>query len=255
MDVRTEWPIHEIARLTGTTSRTLRHYGDVGLLRPSRVGSNGYRYYDEDALARLQRILLLRELGLGLPGIAEALDGQREHAEALDAHLDWLRSERDRIDRQIASVRTTIDRLRGGEQLMAEEMFDGFDHTQYKQEVEERWGKEAYASGDRWWRGLSEAQRREFVQTQKALASDWGHAARAGVDAASDEAQALAQRHYDWLTEAYQGKAPVAEHLIGLAEMYVADPRFAANYEATRGDGGAEFVRNALTEYAARNLR
>lgn len=135
-----DWPIHEVARLTGTTSRTLRHYGDVGLLLPSRVGANGYRYYDEKALSRLQRILLLRELGLGLPTIAQALDGQTEHAEALGAHLEWLRSERDRIDRQIVSVRTTIDRLKGDEQLMAEEMFDGFDHTQYKDEVEERWG-------------------------------------------------------------------------------------------------------------------
>jgi DNA-binding transcriptional MerR regulator len=62
-----DWSIQEIARLSGTTSRTLRHYGDIGLLPPSRVGSNGYRYYDEQALARLQRILLLRELGLGFP--------------------------------------------------------------------------------------------------------------------------------------------------------------------------------------------
>lgn len=249
-----EWPIHEVARLTGTTSRTLRHYGDVGLLPPSRVGPNGYRYYDEDALSRLQRILLLRELGLGLSSIAEALGGQTEHAEALGAHLEWLRSERDRIDRQIASVRTTIDKLRGGEQLMAEEMFDGFDHTQYKEEVEERWGKDAYASGDRWWRGLSDAQKRQFRQTAKTLASDWSRAALAGIDPASDEAQALAERHYAWLTEAYQGTAPSAEHLTGLAEMYVADPRFAANYEASPGDGGAEFVRDALKEYAGRNL-
>jgi MerR family transcriptional regulator, thiopeptide resistance regulator len=254
MEVRREWPIHEVARLTGTTSRTLRHYGDVGLLEPSRIGANGYRYYDEDALSRLQRILLLRELGLGLPTISQALDGQTEHAEALGAHLEWLRSERERIDRQIASVRTTIEKLRGGEQLMAEEMFDGFDHTQYKEEVEERWGKDAYARGDRWWRGLSEAQKRDFVQTQRTLAGDWSRAALAGVDPTSDEAQALARRHYDWLTQAYQGTAPNAEHLVGLAEMYVADPRFAANYEATPGDGGAEFVRDALTEYAARNL-
>ncbi|MDQ4137678.1 MAG: MerR family transcriptional regulator, partial [Actinomycetota bacterium] len=241
-----EWPIHELARLTGTTSRTLRHYGDVGLLPPSRLGPNGYRFYDEDALSRLQRILLLRELGLGLPTIARALDGQTGHAEALDAHLEWLRSERDRIDRQIESVRTTIDKLRGGEQLMAEEMFDGFDHTQYKDEVEQRWGKEGYAGGDRWWRGLSDQRKRDFLDTHAALAGEWSRVALAGVDPAGDEAQALAQRHYEWLTEAYQGKAPVAEHLVGLAEMYAADPRFAANYEATPGDGGAEFVRDAL---------
>lgn len=77
-----EWPIQEIARSAGTTSRTLRHYGDIGLLRPSRVGNNGYRYYDQDCLLRLQRILLLRELGLSLPAIAEILDGQRDTVSA-----------------------------------------------------------------------------------------------------------------------------------------------------------------------------
>ncbi|MGH9217613.1 MAG: MerR family transcriptional regulator, partial [Acidimicrobiales bacterium] len=69
--VAVEWSIQDLARAAGTTSRTLRHYGEVGLLEPSRVGSNGYRYYDQDSLVRLQRILLLRDLGLGLPAIAE----------------------------------------------------------------------------------------------------------------------------------------------------------------------------------------
>jgi len=68
-----DWSIQEIARLAGTTSRTLRHYDDIGLLPPSRIAANGYRHYDEQALVRLQRILLLRELGLGLPQIAQVL--------------------------------------------------------------------------------------------------------------------------------------------------------------------------------------
>ncbi|GED97146.1 hypothetical protein nbrc107697_11850 [Gordonia crocea] len=61
-----EWSIQQIARLVSTTSRTLRHYDELGLVPPSRIGSNGYRYYDEHALVRLQRVLLLRELGLGV---------------------------------------------------------------------------------------------------------------------------------------------------------------------------------------------
>ena len=68
-----EWSIQQIAKIAGTTSRTLRHYGEIGLLPPSSVGHNGYRHYDRNALVRLQRILLLRELGLGLPQIGEVL--------------------------------------------------------------------------------------------------------------------------------------------------------------------------------------
>ena len=62
-----DWSIQEIAKLAGTTSRTLRHYDDLGLLPPTRIGGNGYRYYDEAALVRLQRIMLLRELGSDCP--------------------------------------------------------------------------------------------------------------------------------------------------------------------------------------------
>src|SRR5690606_23481375 len=93
-----DWSIQDIARLSGTTSRTLRHYDDIGLLAPTRIGSNGYRHYDEHALSRLQRILLLRELGLGLPAIAEVLAGQRDNADALLGHLHWLHKEKERLD-------------------------------------------------------------------------------------------------------------------------------------------------------------
>ena len=86
-----DWPIHHIAALAGTTSRTLRHYDDIGLLAPSRIAGNGYRHYDQDALVRLQRILLLRELGLGLPVIAAVLDHGTSQTAALQAHVSWLR--------------------------------------------------------------------------------------------------------------------------------------------------------------------
>ena len=251
-----DWSIQEIARLAGTTSRTLRHYGDVGLLEPSRIGSNGYRYYDEQALARLQRVLMLRDLGLGIPAIAEVLDGQRDNAQALIAHLHWLQQEKGRLDRQIASVETTILKMEGGEQLMAEEMLDGFDHTQYKEEVEERWGKQAYADSDRWWSSMSKTEKAEWTQLQKQLAADWIAAAQAGEDPSGDVAQALAQRHADWLagipgTPGYGSGAPAKQYFVGLGEMYVADDRFAANYGGTEG---AAFVRDAMRVYAEKHL-
>ncbi|QHT55360.1 MerR family transcriptional regulator [Cellulomonas sp. H30R-01] len=250
-----EASIQEVARLTGTTSRTLRHYDQIGLLEPSRVGENGYRWYDEDSLVRLQRILLLRDLGLGLTEIGRVLDREQDETVALRRHLAWLRDEQQRLARQAASVERTLTARQGGEPIMADEMFDGFDHTQYQDEVEERWGKDAYAQGDTWWRGLSDQQKREFQQEAAQLGRDWGAAAEAGVDPRSDEAQELARRHVAWLggipgTPGY-GTAPVREYVVGLADMYVADPRFAKNYG---GEQGATFVRDALHEYAARHL-
>ncbi|MFD4180469.1 MerR family transcriptional regulator [Rhodococcus sp. NPDC058514] len=250
-----EWSIQDLAKAAGTTSRTLRHYGELGLLEPSRTGANGYRYYDQDALVRLQRILLLRELGLGLPAIAEVLEGQRDTAAALRTHLDLLEQERDRVQRQIESVRTTLLKTERGEPLMAQEAFDGFDHTQYKDEVIERWGKDAYDSSDRWWRGKTDAQRRDWKALVAQLGADWTAAAESGVSADSEQAQELARRHVEWLsgtpgTPGY-GAAPVKGYILGLGEMYVADERFAANYGGTRG---AAFVRDALAVYVERNL-
>jgi DNA-binding transcriptional MerR regulator len=246
-----EWSIQDLARAAGTTSRTLRHYGAVGLLRPSRTGRNGYRYYDQDCLVRLQRILLLRELGLGLPAIAEVLDGQRDTAAALRTHLRLLEHERERIGRQIESVRTTLRKTEGGERLMAEEVFAGFDHTRYEQEVTERWGREAYERGDRWWRSLSDGEKKQFQQRQLDIAADYGAAHLAGRPADGDEVQAITQRHYDWLSITMPN--PSREYFVGLGEMYVADPRFTANYDR-HGAGTAVFVRDAMKVYAERHL-
>lgn len=251
-----DWSIQDIARLANTTSRTLRHYGERGLLKPSRIGSNGYRYYDERALVRLQRILMLRELGLGLPVIGEVLEHEKDEGRALLGHLNWLKQEQERLDRQIRSVENTIVTLEGGEQLMAENMFDGFDHTQYKEEVEERWGKDAFAKSDAWWSGMSAEEKSAWLETQKQLSADWIEAAQSGIAPDGDEAQALAQRQFDWLrgipgTPGGGNAGPTKEYFVGLGEMYVADDRFGANYG---GQSGAEFVRDAMTAYADRNL-
>jgi DNA-binding transcriptional MerR regulator len=251
-----DWSIQDIARLANTTSRTLRHYGDLGLLRPSRIGSNGYRYYDERALVRLQRILMLRELGLGLPAIGEVLEKEKDEGRALLSHLNWLKQEQERLGRQVRSVENTISAMEGGEQLMAEDMFNGFDHTQYKEEVEERWGKDAYATSDSWWRSMSADDKKAWQLRQKQLGTDWADAAARGIAPDGDEAQALAQRHFEWIrgipgTPGGAAAGPPKAYFLGLAGMYVADERFAANYG---GEEGATFVRDAMTVYAERNL-
>ena len=248
---RVEYSIQEVAKAAGTTSRALRHYQDIGLLEPSRIGHNGYRYYDDGALLRLQRILLLRELGLGLPEIGKVFEGTRDASAALRGHLELLLQERDRLERQIASVKTTIDKTKRGKDLVASEMFDGFDHTQYKQEVEERWGKDAYAKGDKWWRGMSDAERKAWTDWSGRLMTDWVAASQAGVAADGAEAQALAQRQFDWLSSANGGQQVSYGYFTGLGEMYVADPRFGANYG---GEAGASFVRDAMKAYADRHL-
>jgi DNA-binding transcriptional MerR regulator len=248
-----EWSIADIARLAGTTSRTLRHYGDVGLLMPARTGGNGYRYYDEGALVRLQRILLLRELGLGLPAIGEVLAGQSDSSEALASHLRWLEQEKERLDRQIASVENTIRNVKGGKPLMAEEMFDGFDHTQNQAEVEAKWGADAYRASDAWWRALSTDEKQAHQAEHTAIAEGYRQARDQKLSVDGPVVQALVARHVDWLNVAapVTGGVITAQRLRYYGDMYVGDPRFAKNYG---GLTGAEFVRDAFGYYADNSL-
>lgn len=252
-----EYSIQEVAKMAGTTSRTLRHYGDEGLLEPARVGTNGYRYYDQTALVRLQRILLLRELGLGLPAIKEALASEQAIEPALQAHVDLLQQERKRIDRQITSIERTIKAIEEEGEITMEEMLDGFDHTQYREEVEAKWGKDAYEQSAKWWESKSEAERQDFAAIVAELNKGWIALAESGTDSTSDEAQAQAAKHVAWLksipgTPGHDGDTEqLKAYVTGLGEMYVADERFAANYGGTEG---ATFVRDALVRYADQNL-
>ncbi|MEU5841275.1 MerR family transcriptional regulator [Rhodococcus sp. NPDC047139] len=247
-----EWSIQELARAAGVTSRTLRHYGQVGVLPPCRTGSNGMRFYDEDALVRLQRILLLRDLGLALPAIREVLVGQDDTATALRTHLDLLEHERRQLDRRIEAVRTTLAKTERGEGLVADEVFDGFDHRRYREEVIERWGERAYDDSNRWWHSLGDDERSAWATQVEQLNRDWTAAAEAGLDPAGPEAQELARRHVEWLASIpgtpghSTPEGSSREYVLGLADMYVEDERFAANYG---GRKGAEFVRAALARY------
>ena len=130
---------------------------------------------------------------------------------------------------------------------MAEDRFDGFDHTQHKEEVERRWGKEAYAKSDAWWRGLSEADKAGFQQEHVDIAAAWAALRAADAPVDGPEATGVSRRHQAWIALGWGGRTPSPEALVGLAEMYVADERFAANYG---GVEGATYVRDALTAYA-----
>lgn len=246
--VAMELSIQQTARIAGTTSRTLRYYDEIGLVPPSRIGSNGYRYYDDNALMRLQRVLLLRELALGLDQISEVLAREVEESAALTTHLYLLRQEQDRLTRQIAAVEHTIQSIIGKEELMAETMFDGFDHSQYKDEVEARWGKDARAESDSWWNLKSEHEQLAWQTELRVLNSDWIAAAEdPAITPQSSEARALAERHIAWLKSVPGAPSDdFTAYVTGLAEMYVYDERFAENYG---GVEGATFVRDSLTSY------
>jgi DNA-binding transcriptional MerR regulator len=247
--------INEVARATGITSRTLRHYDAIGLLRPSEVASNGYRLYDTSALIRLQRILALRDLGMSLARIQSVMDKDIPETEALAELEHQLLLESARLNRQIASVRRTLESLMKGEIPMANDMFDGFDHNHYKEEVEERRGTAAWQTSSQWWNDLGEQGQQAYQHRLADLIARWKRAYDDRVSPDSDIAQGLAHEQVEWLRETpgphTTGECPLSTYIRNLGEMYVNDPRFAANYG---GEQGAMLVRDALNIYADTHL-
>lgn len=247
--------MREVVAATGVTSRALRHRDRLGLLPASGTAAGGERLYDAAALRRLQRLLLLRRTGMPLTRIGEVLDAPHSEADALREHLATLESEQEQLLARIESVRRTVRALEEKEEISMSEMFEGFDHTRHQEEVSARWGAEAYRDSDAWWRAKSAAGKQEFKAELARLQADWIAAARDGQDPAGETAQTLAERHVAWLrsipgTPASGGTPEqTRQYVLGLAELYVSDERFAANY------GGAEqagFVRDALRAHFGR---
>ncbi|WP_440103503.1 MerR family transcriptional regulator [Glutamicibacter mishrai] len=249
-----EYSISYVSRVAGVSSRTLRHYDHIGLLTPGHVAQNGYRFYTQDQLVRLQRILLLRDMGLKLESIAEILEEQRDECQALTEHIQQLQTQRKTIDRQIAALERTISAIENGERMKPETSFDGFNE-QYKEEVTERWGAKAYQTSNKWWRNKSPEEQAGFFQQVRELNEDWISAGKAKAQPESEVAQSLAARHVQWLRSIpgtplesgipEQGSA----YVMSLADMYVADERFAKNY-----GGHAQFVSDSLKVYVQKGM-
>jgi MerR family transcriptional regulator, thiopeptide resistance regulator len=246
-----EWPIKDVAQATGLTSRTLRHYEQIGLLRPSRVASNGYRFYGDAELSRLYRILSLRALELPLATIQIVLDDETSLADAIESHLALLEERRDRTNQQIAVVRDTLDTVKKGHTMTIEEVFAGVDQSQYEAEVRARWGDEAWEHGANRRDQMSEEQRRSDDERSLDINAALRTAADASEDPTATRFQELIADHYRWVTEYWGGRKPDHDAYTGLSEMYVADVRFAATYG---GQKNAETIREAMRIWIAANL-
>ena len=122
-----EYSIQELSRLSGVTTRALRWYDQIGLLKPGRVAENGYRYYGEAEVDRLQDILYYRALGVELAKIKECLDDPAfDRLTALRSHLSALEAEHARLEKLIRSVKDTIGAEERNEKMRDEQKFEAF---------------------------------------------------------------------------------------------------------------------------------
>jgi MerR family transcriptional regulator, thiopeptide resistance regulator len=241
--------------MSGVTARTLRHYDEVGLMPPARIGANGHRYYGEHQLLRLQQILVLRALGVGLPEVGRILAEQVDEVDALRGHHRRLLAERDRLDALADTVSRTIAELersrKDGNPMTInrpENLFEGIQPSQYQESLRDF--PEHAAEVARTVAAMTpqdiEAGQRERT-TQMILLADLmaaGHPA----DAAPVQAQIDAQ--YQAMTEL---RSVSADEYRAVGRSCVDNSAWRAAYEAI-APGLAAYQRDAIEVYATTRL-
>lgn len=252
-----EYAIHALARLAGVSTRTLRYYDQIGLLRPLRTAANGVRVYGPHEVDRLQQILFYRQLGVALEEIGRILDAPGyDRAQALRSHLDSLLEQQKELEALIGNVSKTLRTLKGETSMEDKEKFAGLkqklvqdNEAQYGAEVRARWGDDAADAANARLLDMDRATW-ERAQALRAQCEALLQAALAKGDPAGAEAQQACDVHRQWLCLFWKpGTYSKAAHA-GLGEMYAADGRFAAYYERL-GKGCAAFFRDALRIYCA----
>lgn len=242
----TLFTVKQLADLACVSVRTLHYYDQIGLLRPTTVGENGYRYYDTAAALRLQQILFYRELDLPLDEIKRIINRPDfDLLQALERHRQALRGRMQRLEKLVHTVEQTIQYLKGNIEMETKQLFEGLSEekqAEYEQEALRRWGEKARESQQRWKRYTAEEKQR-IGEEGEAVYRDLLAAMPLGP--ASPAAQHAVARWHQHIRYFYE---PTPEILLGLANAYNDDPDFNATFVRIHPDL-AGFMRQAVQIY------
>ncbi len=236
--------VNEVSKLTGVSVRTLHHYDAIGLLKPTQVTDAGYRLYDDMALARLQNILLFRELKFPLKEIAQILDRPDfDWREALAQQIALLTLEHKRLGKLIRFAREIQEK---GVTKMEFDVFDRSEMETYKEEIVKRWGD------TKEYKEFAEKEKAGFDGTQNAkelmaLFAELGK--RKNLPPSDPSVQEKIGALQQFITEHYYTCSK--EILSGLGQMYTQDERFRHNIDLAGGEGCAKFAEEAIALYCA----
>ena len=243
--------VKQLSRLAGVTPRTLHHYDAIGLLKPSHVGENGYRYYGDESLLQLQQILFYRELDLPLGDIQKIMGRHDfEALPALEGHKVELGRRIARLQRLIGTVDNTISHLKGQKTMNKKQIFAGFSEEEQEKlaaEAEKMYDPETVRASNKKWKGYSSEQKQNILDEGRQVYLDMLAVMPKGP--ASTEAQAIVER---WRAHMDYFWTPNLEQLLGLANGYNDDPRFKANFDELHPDL-AQFMKQAVEAYVAKH--
>ena len=225
--------IGQAARMLDVSVRTLRHYDEIGLVKPAEVGENGYRYYDREAMALLQQVLFYRELGLPLKEIGPLLQApETERRRALESHRHLLELKKQQLEGLLQLVDDTLGGNHMTKPKITQAEIDAAKE-QYAAEAKERWGHT-----DAW--KQSQGKTPDMAGMEEIFR---GFAALLGTDPADGAVQAQVKTWQQFITD---NLYPCTDEILaGLGKMYVCDQRFTANLDKY-GQGTAKFMSDAI---------
>ncbi|OIK14644.1 MerR family transcriptional regulator [Bacillus sp. MUM 13] len=248
-----EYTIQKLGILAGISTRTLRYYDEIELLKPARINSSGYRIYGKREVDRLQQILFYRELGLTLEQIREIVSNPAFNGtEALKEHREKLLDKRKQLDELLLNVEKTIASHEGRMTMKDQEKFDGFkqkliddNEKEYGKEIREKYGEDTVNKSNEKLKNMTQEEHAEITRLTDELEQTLAAAFKEG-DPAGKLAQKAAEMHKKWLTFYWSEYSEEAH--AGLAQMYTDDDRFKQHYDKDQ-PGTAEFLRDAIYIY------
>lgn len=248
-----EYTVQKLGRIAGVSTRTLRYHDEIGILKPARINSSGYRIYGKAEVDRLQQILFYRELGVSLERILEIVTSPSfDGTKALREHREKLLAKREQLDKLIANIDRTIASSEGGIAMTDKEKFEGFkqklvaeNEKKYGEEIRAKYGKEQVEKSNRKVLGMTEEQYAEVERLREEVDAVLAEAFKTG-DPGGELAQRAADLHRQWLCYFWDNYTKKAH--AGVARMYVEDERFKSYYDREQ-PGTAAFLRDAVLIY------
>lgn len=249
-----EYSIQELSQMAGVSTRTLRYYDEIGLLKPARKARSGYRFYGEKEVNLLQQILFYRERGLGLEQIRQILyRSDFDALEAMQEHLQALLAQKQRTEILIESVKKTIASMKGESSMNDAEKFAAFkqklvdeNEAVYGREIREKYGDERIDDSNRKMMNMTEAGFDDFQRLEAEINSLLQQAVLNQMDPKGQEGKEIALLHQKWIQHAWPKYSAKAHR--GLVDMYLADERFTSYYDKEVA-GCAVFLNRAVKHW------
>lgn len=247
--------INELSKISGVTTRTLRYYDEIGLLKPTRNDQSNYRVYNDKDLDTLEQILLYKELGFSLEDIISLLKNPKFNVmKAYEKHLLSLEERISHYQKLVDHVKKAMGHLERNTKMSKEEKFTALkkkmidqNDQSYGAEVTKKWGEQIYKDSIQKVKNMTEDDFDKAKRLSDGIIENLLIAFKK-KDPTSIEAITAFKMHKEWLLLYWPENHYSKEAHLGLTEMYTQDERFKQYYDR-HIDGLAVFFNESMIHY------